>query len=61
LVIIIDESQYFGLQVLDGKKRATLEHLAHQNATFAFDAQLLHDATTLGNPTDQRLGLMDKV
>jgi hypothetical protein len=98
VIIIVDERQDPGLQVLDGKKRAPFEHLAHQNAepdfdlihprtvfggvmeddlvgwitqkrstaghggqnaTFAFDAQLLIQATGLGDEANQGLGLMD--
>src|SRR2546423_15542779 len=92
VVILVDERQDFGLEVLDGKKRAPFEQLAHQNAepdfnlihprtvlggvmehdlvgritqkgstarhgdqdaAFAFDAQLLLDATALGHEADQ--------
>ena len=52
-VIIVDERQDLGLQVLDGKKRAPFEQLAHQNAEPDFD--LIHPRTVLGGGMDHHL------
>ena len=53
VVIIVDERQDFGLEVLDGKKRAPFEQLAHQNAEPDFD--LIHPRTVLGGVMEHDL------
>src|SRR2546421_11942477 len=53
VVIIVDERQDPGLQVLDRKKRAPFEQLAHQNAEPDFD--LIDPRTVLGGVMEHDL------